>query len=148
VRFAGSTGTVERRNARLFEKQLCLGLQRAIWSRQLAAIGGVIQRWLEEQPAGAQEWILQQPPGKTRDQVLELMLSSSAAGDDLDYDRLIDAFDSEVLAQRSVMVAIENALSDPYAPPNTDRAEALLEFISDPAMRHQAEERIASFNHT
>jgi hypothetical protein len=114
--------------------------ERSAW-----AIESAVGRWAQTDGASATRWALNQPPGRERDEILDAMMLMSPVSPGVDPAALLGAYDSDAAAQRTLAEVIfrstrvpRNMLDDSLA-----QAESLLEYLTSPAMREQAEEQIA-----
>jgi hypothetical protein len=110
------------------------------------ALEGVVDRWSQTDGSAATRWVLSQPRGAARDRLLGTMMLSSAISPSIDPAAILDAYASEATGQRMLAEYIFRATRVPRSmlDDSLARAEPLLELISDPVFRQQAEEQIAA----
>jgi len=105
--------------------------------RRGAAISNVAARWAARDAVAAEDWALGLTAGENRDRALGSVLSVTSGNGRVET-RLLQAFSSDAAAQRSLAGTMTSlGRSDP------DLGRELIErYITDPALRAQAEERL------
>ena len=108
------------------------------------ALEGVVDRWTQRDAPAAARWVLNQPRGSARDRLLDTMLLTSVVNPDADPEAMLAAYSSEASAQRTLSQFIFRSTRVPSGMLDASlaRAEAMLEHITDPLFRQQAEDQI------
>jgi hypothetical protein len=121
-----------------------LGLRNREHSTRAAQV--VASRWMLTDAAAAQRWVLAQPRGEGRDRLLDRLIMSGQLNEAIDFDALVDAYASDAAMQRTVASFIERAVNTPARGREAWvlQAERMLERLTDPELRRQAEREIAS----
>jgi hypothetical protein len=109
-----------------------------------AAIEGVTTGWLRTDPAAAQRWALETPRGESRDEIIDTLIEQNTPFP-LDLESLVEGYSSNAVADRSIARYVERVVPNRsfYGEAGIQRAEQLIELMTDPNLRREAEERIA-----
>jgi hypothetical protein len=123
--------------------QWALGLSNPEYAGWAAA--AAIDGWGGEDAPAAQRFALAQPPGALRDQMLSSLLRGGVFYEGLDHRALVRAHTSPAAAQESIFMFILRDVVTRRDVTAESRAEVewMLEQLTDPELRRQAEERIA-----
>jgi hypothetical protein len=114
--------------------------------RQAWAAASVADGWAGNDAPAAQRWALAQPRGALRDEMLGAILAGGVFYEGLDRRALVQAFSSPAAAQESIYQFIIRDVVNrrDVTAESQAQIEWMLERLTDPELRRQAEARIAA----
>jgi len=110
------------------------------------AAAAVADVWAGEDGPAAQRWALEQPRGALRDQIVGAVLTSGVFNESIDKQALVQAFSTPAAAQESIYMFILRDVVNrrDVTPESQAQIEWMMERLTDPELKRQAEERIAA----
>jgi hypothetical protein len=110
------------------------------------ALESVVDRSSQQDAPAATRWVMSQPRGAARDRLLDTMIPASVFSPNVDPKALLRAYRSDASAQRTLAEVIVRSTRLPSSmlDDSLDRAELLIELLTDPVFRRQAEDQIAA----
>jgi hypothetical protein len=122
------------------------------WALDLAepqriwAVSAVVDAWAQRDGPAAQRWAIEQPRGALRDEILGTILEGAIIYNGVDPRALVEGFTSQAAAQESIYQFIVRDVVNRRDVTAASRAQVdwMLERLTDPDLRRQADERIAA----
>jgi hypothetical protein len=122
------------------------------WALDLAepqriwAVSAVVDAWAQRDGPAAQRWAIEQPRGALRDEILGTILEGALIYNGVDPRALVEGVTSQAAAQESIYQFIVRDVVNRRDVTAASRAQVdwMLERLTDPDLRRQADERIAA----